>query len=247
MYTFQKARNRDEVDVIVPFEENKRSDSAEQGKSNQNQIISQSPMEDQWTANVENGFHNQNLNSVRRSEKVSIYKVPEFLVQVKQTAYVLQMVSLGPLHHVAHPEMLPHKLHATRKMFDMTKEELEKQVIGHILALVPAVRKCYQYHIKYQDRRLAWMLTLDVCFNILEIFRTLGTDKKSDHCLFDRNTIEYTAYPMIADILILENQIPLCVLLKILELKGKDKTSPFTELCDRVGSWCPNRKVVLPF
>ncbi|GLJ45450.1 hypothetical protein SUGI_0957140 [Cryptomeria japonica] len=162
-------------------------------------------MEDQWIADVENGFRNQNVNSIRRSEKVSIYKVPEFLVQVKQSAYVPQMVSLGPLHHVTNPEMLPHKLHATRKMFEfMTKEELEEQAIGHILALVP---------------------------------RALGTDTKSDHCLFDRNTIEYTAYPIITDILMLENQIPLCVLLKILELKGKDKNdeaTSFTELCELV-------------
>ncbi|GLJ45447.1 hypothetical protein SUGI_0957100 [Cryptomeria japonica] len=81
-------------------------------------------MEDQWIAEVENGFRHQNLNSVRRSKEVSIHKVPEFLVQVKESAYAPQMVSLGLLHHVAHPEMLPHKLHATRKMFDMTKEEL---------------------------------------------------------------------------------------------------------------------------
>ncbi|XP_057852586.1 UPF0481 protein At3g47200-like [Cryptomeria japonica] len=173
---------------------------------NQRNQMNRSPMADQWIIDVKNGFRNQNLASVRRSDEVSIYKVPEFLVQLKQSAYVPQMVSLGPLHHAAHPEMLTHKLHATRKMFDMTDEELEKEVIGPILALVPK---------KYLG---PWVL---------------GSTTNWDHCLFNRNTIEYTAYPIITDILMLENQIPFFILLKILGLQGqKDEASAFTELCD---------------
>ncbi|XP_059067756.1 uncharacterized protein LOC131858518 [Cryptomeria japonica] len=189
-------------------------------------------MADQLIINVRIGFRNHYLDSFRRSEEVSIYKVPEFLVKLNPSAYFPQMVSLGPLHHhVPHPEMLPHKLHAMRKRFDISDEE---KVIGDVLALAPEVRKCYQHNIEYEDEYPSRMLTLDACF-ILQIFRALDIKTKSDHCLFNRKNVEYTAYPIISNILMLENQIPLSVLLKILGLQlNIDDASAFTELSDLV-------------
>ncbi|GLJ45451.1 hypothetical protein SUGI_0957160 [Cryptomeria japonica] len=189
-------------------------------------------MANQWIIDVKNGLRNHNLDSFRRSEEVSIYEFPEFLVQLKQSAYFPQMVRLGPLHHdPTLSQMHTHKLHATRKMFSLPEEDLEREVIGPILALVPRVRKCYRQNIEYQDGYLAWMLTLDACF-ILEIFRALDSKANSDHSFFNRNTIVYTVYPILTDILMLENQIPLFVLVRILGLQLKiDEESAFTKLC----------------
>ncbi|GLJ36216.1 hypothetical protein SUGI_0726970 [Cryptomeria japonica] len=192
-------------------------------------------MAEEWLIHVRDGFRDQNLDCSRKSDKVSIYKVPKFLIELMQSAYVPQMVSLGPLHHdSALTEMLAHKMHATRKMFAScyaSNMEFEKKVIGPILKLVPRVRKCYQQQIQFDDNYLAWMLTLDACF-ILEILRALNSSKNSDHCFFNRNTIEYTAYPIITDILMLENQIPLFVLLKVLELElERNEAGAFSELC----------------
>ncbi|XP_057842363.1 putative UPF0481 protein At3g02645 [Cryptomeria japonica] len=100
-------------------------------------------MAEEWLIHVRDGFRDQNLDCSRKSDKVSIYKVPKFLIELMQSAYVPQMVSLGPLHHdSALTEMLAHKMHATRKMFAScyaSNMEFEKKVIGPILKLVPRV------------------------------------------------------------------------------------------------------------
>ncbi|GLJ36219.1 hypothetical protein SUGI_0727090 [Cryptomeria japonica] len=65
-------------------------------------------------------------------------------------------------------------------------------------------------------------------FNI----RALNISTNSGQSFFHRNIIEYTAYPIISDILMLENQIPFFVLLKILELELQtDEENAWRELC----------------
>ncbi|GLJ36218.1 hypothetical protein SUGI_0727080 [Cryptomeria japonica] len=199
-------------------------------------------MAQEWLVDVKACFHNQDLVNELTFQSVCIYKVPTFLFQLNQSAYVPQCVSLGPIHHTnaalaEKPSMLSKKVHATHKMFQRlqavspTKVEFEGDVIGRILDLLPTVRKCYQKQIHLDDISLAWMLTLDACF-ILEILRALNGSTNSYHGFFHRNTIEYTAYPIISDMLMLENQIPFFVLLKILELELQtDEENACRELC----------------
>jgi len=69
------------------------------------------------------------------------------------------------------------------------------------------------------------MLSLDGCF-ILEVLRTLGGDEislaEAGQCydpIFGGNKIEFASSDILNDILMLENQIPLIVLRKLLELE----------------------------
>ncbi|KAH9290467.1 hypothetical protein KI387_034584 [Taxus chinensis] len=194
-------------------------------------------MAQQWLIDVKARFHSERVDSGPKD--VSIYTVPDFLLHLKQNAYVPQMVSIGPLHHgnTTLSPMLTHKIHAVDTMFrrfrspGATNSEFEDQVIAPIMALVPNVRECYQQEILFDDETLAWILTLDACF-ILKILRALSSGTNSDRSFFNRNIIEYTAYPVISDILMLENQIPFFVLLEILQLEfAKDERDASNELC----------------
>ncbi|GLJ05340.1 hypothetical protein SUGI_0016450 [Cryptomeria japonica] len=149
------------------------------------------------------------------------------------------MVSLGPYHHSdEHPfPMDKHKERARSRMTarfninhrdkDLTNEDFSPSAIQEILNLDGEIRKSYESKINCNAEALALMLCLDGCF-ILEILRTLGRDKfpvaeavNYYEPIFERYKIDYTGFHILNDILMLENQIPLIILQKLLQLELK--------------------------
>ncbi|GLJ49528.1 hypothetical protein SUGI_1049700 [Cryptomeria japonica] len=186
--------------------------------------------EQEWTITS----HERHLRS---PWDVSIFRVPNFLKQsTKRGAYVPKIVSLGPYHHSnEHPfPMDKHKGRALRRMMarfninhakDPTDKEFFFSAKDEILKLEDKIRKTYEEKIECDAEILALMLIEDGCF-ILEILRTLGGEifpvMESGNCyepIFERNKIDYTGFDILTDILMLENQIPLIVLRKLLELE----------------------------
>lgn len=169
---------------------------------------------------------------------VSIFRVPNFLKELKNRAYVPQMVSLGPYHSNGSANLcgMDHqKRRALRRMSTRFNEnfigvsddmEFSVRAIDEICKDAHKIKDCYEEQIEWEPKRLAVMLTLDGCF-ILEILRTLagnnlrgerlGRDKYEP--IFERNKVDFTGFDILNDLLILENQIPLIVLRKLLQLE----------------------------
>lgn len=182
----------------------------------------------------------ENVDADSRSPSiVSIFRVPNFLKDSKRDAYVPKRVSLGPYHHRS-AELRPmdnHKGRALRRMMIRFNRKRNLPNIPNnmdfyfsakdeILELENEIRNNYEEKIDCEAENLALMLCLDGCF-ILEILRTLGGDKflegreasNSYEPVFDINKIDFTGFDFLNDILMLENQIPLNVLRKLLELE----------------------------
>ncbi|KAH9299836.1 hypothetical protein KI387_031518, partial [Taxus chinensis] len=188
----------------------------------------------------------------RRPKSARIYEVPHVLKDVDREAYAPRWVSLGPYQHNA-AHLLPmntHKLRAVKRMMDRAAKNMEihraeynrsfcfEYVIQEIKNLDSEIKDSYEKVIgsEYTDEMLACMMTIDGCF-ILEILRTLSDasqadkDSSSFDPIFNRCRIECTGYGLLTDMLLLENQIPLFVLIKLLELElGKDENAAAKEL-----------------
>lgn len=104
------------------------------------------------------------------------------------------------------------------------------RAIKEIVLLEKEIKESYEEKIDCDGETLALMLSLDGCF-ILEILRTLSGDildhemfswmMNGDYYepLFQVKKINYTGFDILHDILKLENQIPMIVLRKLLELE----------------------------
>ncbi|KAH9307428.1 hypothetical protein KI387_035339 [Taxus chinensis] len=194
--------------------------------------------EAEWTITIE---QNSDVDRLRPPSVVSIFRVPNFLKQSKQlrggeAAYVPQIISLGPYHHTNPPlpPMDNHKGRALRRVMtrfninlsnDPNNTDFSSRAKDEILLVEDKIRNTYEEKIDCDGESLALMLSLDGCF-ILEILRTLGGEKfpvadasSFYEPLFERNRIDYTGFDILNDILMLENQVPLIVLRKILELE----------------------------
>lgn len=189
----------------------------------------------EWTINIQ---QNCDVDRLRSPSAVSIFKVPNFLKDSKKDAYVPKIVSLGPYHHrkAELPSMDNHKGRALRRMttrFNIKRNltnvpnnmNFSVEAKNVILQAEDEIRKGYEEKIDCDGENLAMMLSFDGCF-ILEVLRTLGGDKfpvadASNYYepIFERNKIDYTGFDILNDILMLENQIPVTVLLKLLQLE----------------------------
>lgn len=187
----------------------------------------------EWTINIQ---QNCDIDRLRSPSAVSVFKVPNFLKDSKKEAYVPKIVSLGPYHHrrAELSSMLDHKGRAVCRMTTRFNRTIKKnptdvhfsvQAKNEILKVEDEIRKGYEEKIDCDEENLAMMLSFDGCF-ILEVLRTLGGDKfpvedasKYYEPIFERNKIDYTGFDILNDILMLENQIPVIVLSKLLQLE----------------------------
>jgi len=170
----------------------------------------------------------------RSQSAVSIFRVPKFLKDTKKEAYVPQRVSLGPHHHrnAEIPSMGHHKGRALcrmMKIFNTNRNvdtvpnnmDFADRAMEEILKLENEIRDSYEENIDCKGKTLARMLSLDGCF-IIEVLRTLGGvdhGNQSYEPIFREEKIWFAAHDIRNDIFMLENQIPLIVLRKLLELE----------------------------
>lgn len=205
--------------------------------SQQRQLIQQP----RWISEIEwNSYVQEDPGfRARPPSVVSTFRVPRILKDTKREAYVPQRVSLGPYHHASAdlPPMGHHKGRALRRMmkrFNISHRNLPvvpnnmdfaDGARAEILKLENEIRDSYEESIDCDGETLARMLYLDGCF-LLEVLRTLSGDKvfgaEADECydpIFGKDKLQFARYDILYDILILENQIPLIILRKLLELE----------------------------
>ncbi|XP_010244239.1 PREDICTED: UPF0481 protein At3g47200-like [Nelumbo nucifera] len=179
----------------------------------------------QWVISI-----TEKLEQARQDEnagswaKLCIYRVPKCLREGDDKAYVPQIVSLGPYHHGRKRlrEMDRHKWRALHHTLKRTNHDV-KHYLEPIKELEEKARACYEGEITLSSKEFVEMMVLDGCF-MLELFR--GAAGGFKHLGYSRNDPVFAMrgimHSIQRDMIMLENQIPLFVLDRLLGLQMGD-------------------------
>uniref|UniRef100_A0A804MV24 Uncharacterized protein n=1 Tax=Zea mays TaxID=4577 RepID=A0A804MV24_MAIZE len=186
-----------------------------------------------WVVEVEKTLDEADASvEVSRWQLHSIYRVPACIKDLNRKAYKPQVVSLGPFHHRRDGELLPmeeHKKRALRHLLRRSKRPLEE-----FAAAVADVAG--QLESAYLDLGAEWrgadgrerfleMMIVDGCF-LLEVIKATEMDGRnvvSDYApndpIFSHHGVLYMVPYIRRDMLMLENQLPLLLLEKLVAVQ----------------------------
>ncbi|KAK3131758.1 hypothetical protein QOZ80_6AG0510990 [Eleusine coracana subsp. coracana] len=166
---------------------------------------------------------------------VSIFNVPKSLQVHKPEAYTPQLIALGPYHHWRPElyEMERYKLAAARRAQKRLRNggvKLEA-LVAQFARLERRVRAHYHRYLDFGGETLAWMMVVDGAFllEFLQIYDFVADDGEGGGVkaltrvssrmahLVDFAGRKSAHSIILRDMLMLENQVPLFLLRKILE------------------------------
>ncbi|KAK9098493.1 hypothetical protein Syun_025538 [Stephania yunnanensis] len=174
-----------------------------------------------------------------------IFVVPKSLKSSKPEAYIPQQLALGP-YHSWRPELFDmerYKLAAAKRNQKQLQHIKFQHLVEQFLKMELRIRACYHKYLDLNHETLAWMMAVDVSFllEFLQIFSNReGTSSRTSH-LVDSAGAKSSCNTILRDIFMLENQIPLFILRKMIEFQHSNNESA-TEalyvmvmcLCDEV-------------
>ncbi|KAL0429757.1 UNVERIFIED_CONTAM: hypothetical protein Sradi_0601700 [Sesamum radiatum] len=188
-----------------------------------------------------------------------IFNVPKPLLAIHPDSYLPQLVAIGP-YHCARPEireMGRYKLAAARRnMKDFQNLKLQR-LVDHLMELEVKTRACYNRYLNLNGETLAWMMAVDASFlfEFLQVCAVKLDKETRNNVVSSRlsyliglagNKAAHNA--ILKDISMLENQIPLFVLRKLMELQFSSSEEAdetlfrmLTRLCEELS---PFKKVV---
>ncbi|KAL3528925.1 hypothetical protein ACH5RR_008247 [Cinchona calisaya] len=180
----------------------------------------------------------QNLDKQPDEEEteipVSIFNVPKALMVSHPYSYLPQQVAVGPYHYFSpeHYEMERYKIAASRRLQKKRKTAsfTFHQVVEHIKCFDQKIRAHYHKYLNVNSDTLAWIMGMDVAFllEFLQIYAakegkivtTRVSSSMSSYFIDCKGTnLKSTHNVILRDILLLENQIPLFLLRKVLEFR----------------------------
>uniref|UniRef100_A0A0E0KFZ8 Uncharacterized protein n=1 Tax=Oryza punctata TaxID=4537 RepID=A0A0E0KFZ8_ORYPU len=174
---------------------------------------------------------------VHESQPISIFDVPKPLLRTKPEAYTPQLVALGPYHHCREElrDMEMYKLSAARRAQRHLPAGMSFQQLVSVFATLEfEIRAYYHRHLGLSNDALAWMMAIDVSF-LLEFLQTFSQDSsqwaalqripsRMSHLVDpSRRTSSHTM--VLHDVVMLENQIPLFLLLKAIEMRSSSRAA----------------------
>ncbi|XP_050234007.1 UPF0481 protein At3g47200-like [Mercurialis annua] len=179
---------------------------------------------ERWEVEVSNELEKMEADAqmgTERWQRSSIYKVPASIADTNRKVYTPQTVSFGPYHY-GKPHLIPMEEHKRRALLHFLKRANKplKLFVGAIAEEIRCLKDSY-YDINEQweqdDGRFVQLMILDGCFMLefLRVANSLINDYAGDDPIFgDRG--RYSIMPYIrVDMLMLENQLPLLVLHKL--------------------------------
>ncbi|KAK4413968.1 hypothetical protein Salat_2809600 [Sesamum alatum] len=185
--------------------------------------------ENQWVIHIRRALEEEPEEETETP--VSIFTVPKPLVAICPDSYIPQQVSVGPYHYTRPEihEMERYKLAAARRnQKDFQSLKLQCLVDG-LVGFERRIRACYNKYLNFNGETLAWMMAVDASFlfeflQVCAVKQGKGTtmtnvvsSRLSYLVRLARNKAAHNA--ILRDISMLENQIPLFVLRKLLELQ----------------------------
>ncbi|XVF11221.1 hypothetical protein REPUB_Repub08aG0007500 [Reevesia pubescens] len=159
---------------------------------------------------------------------VCIFNVPKTLMSTDPDSYIPQLVALGPYHYWRPElyEMERYKLAAAKR----TQKQLQclnfHTIVDQLIHLEPRIRACYHKYLDFNGETLTWMMAIDASFllEFLQIYalkegKTLSRVSSRMSHLVDYAGRKSAHNSILRDILMLENQIPLFILRKVLDVQ----------------------------
>lgn len=184
-----------------------------------------------WIVEVNDDLRNlvDSSTEVERWSKRSIYKLPACVTDLNEKAYKPQAVSFGPYHHGEEhlKPMEDHKRRALLHFLKRSKKPLElyvnslSEVNQDLKDSYDSLDPSWQHDTSNKFLKL---MILDGCF-MLEILRTATQtldDYASNDPIFSNHGKLYFMPYIMRDMLMLENQLPMLVLEKLVDAESKN-------------------------
>ncbi|KAK2378601.1 putative UPF0481 protein [Trifolium repens] len=163
---------------------------------------------------------------------VTIFNVPKLLMASDPDSYVPQQVAIGPYHYWRPElyEMQSYKLAATKRFLKSLQTLKLDNLVDQLTKLEQRVRACYHKYLDLNGETMVWMMIVDASF-LLELLQIYAIQEGATKRVVSSSMSHLVDYAgrksahnaMLRDIVMLENQIPLCVLRKMLEFKFSSK------------------------
>ncbi|XP_016164068.1 UPF0481 protein At3g47200-like [Arachis ipaensis] len=161
-----------------------------------------------------------------------IYKVPHDIRQTNEDAYTPMVVSVGPLHH-QNPRVLnmeSHKQVYCRHFIERSKASLT-DLMSCVREFEPQIRVCYSEKIDLTVDEFVKLILVD-CGFVIELFLRNYKWMTRDDVIFSKPWLKLR---LTYDLLLLENQLPLFVFVKLYNLAfaspdGDDEFPSFMDL-----------------
>ncbi|KAH7861169.1 hypothetical protein Vadar_022527 [Vaccinium darrowii] len=192
-----------------------------------NSIFESRSFERQWVSHISKIIHDKEVRvDIIDIPPVSIFRVPTTLSSFKPEAYTPQLIGLGPYHRFKPKlyEMERYKVDAATRVQKEFKSLEFKQLVGKLNEVEYNVRACYHKFLDIDGDTLAWIMAIDGLF--LFDFLNSYVNKKDSRTsctttalLLDASGKNLAQSEILGDIVMLENQIPIFVLSKILSIQ----------------------------
>ncbi|KAG5564239.1 hypothetical protein RHGRI_000440 [Rhododendron griersonianum] len=157
---------------------------------------------------------------------VSIFRVPTTISAFKPKAYTPQLIGLGPYHRFRPElyEMERYKVAAATRVQKEFKSLEFKQLVDVLSKVENSVRACYHKFLDIDDDTLAWIMAIDGLFLLDFLNSYVNKKDRLTSCtttalLADASGKNLAQSEILGDIVMLENQIPIFVLSKILTIQ----------------------------
>ncbi|XP_057538585.1 putative UPF0481 protein At3g02645 [Amaranthus tricolor] len=194
-----------------------------------------------WVIHIKSFFEEQEVeddidNVDENNINVCVYNVPKSLRALKPEAYSPQIIALGPYHHWREDlyEMERFKLICSKKVQKEFKNLKFEELVKKLMKKEHQIRGSYHKYLDMGGEALAWMMAIDGLF-LLEF---LHVNANKNNSLASEARMSFLANAMgkklshisiLNDILMLENQIPIFVLKKILSIQCSRNSSELVQ------------------
>ncbi|KAL2334417.1 hypothetical protein Fmac_015630 [Flemingia macrophylla] len=180
--------------------------------------------EDAWVIQINQLVSDTDLSILNRMP-VCIYQVPKSLTCTKPEAFAPQLIAIGPYTHFR-PQLYPmerFKVFAAKGVLDHFKKHDLKQLVEQLRNTGPFIRASYHKYLDFKEDTLLYTMAIDGLF-LLDFFHNYLKEQVSGSFMrgleeqVKISGVKLTKDAIIRDIVMVENQIPTYMLMRILVL-----------------------------
>ncbi|KAK6912265.1 Protein of unknown function DUF247, plant [Dillenia turbinata] len=218
-------------------------------------ISSENPeiYDDQWVIQIKQSLKEE--SNVDTEMPASIFNVPKTLMSSNPEFFTPQEVAIGPYHY-RRPELYEmerYKILAAKLIQKQLQDSKFEDVVEDLSKHVSRIRAYYHKYLDFNNDRLAWMMALDAAFllELLQVFvhKEAGKEQLTQVSSRMSNLLDFAGMKsahnaVLRDMVMLENQIPLFALRKVLKIQYLSREAADEILLSMLMGVCKN---LLPF